>query len=156
MVKFTDYTAEKVRTLLSHAASLRERWADPASVRIDRCSAWRSGASTSTIWPRPPTSPTPTRSTCSATGLQCAAAHPPGTGRAAAPERKDFFDAVWPRGQGQILDELLDKYAEHGAAQFVIPEVLEVPPISDHGNVIEIAVRRRGALRQAVVELQTL
>jgi type I restriction enzyme R subunit len=33
----------------------------------------------------------------------------------------------------------LEKYAEHGAAQFVIPDVLKVPPISDRGNVIEIA-----------------
>ena len=36
-------------------------------------------------------------------------------------------------------DDLLEKYAEHGTAQFVIPDVLKVPPISEHGNVIEIA-----------------
>lgn len=44
-----------------------------------------------------------------------------------------------------ILNDLLDKYAEHGTAQFVIPDVLKVPPISEHGNVIEIASLFGGA-----------
>ena len=34
---------------------------------------------------------------------------------------------------------LLDKYSDYGTAQFIIPDVLKVPPISNHGNVIEIA-----------------
>ena len=29
-----------------------------------------------------------------------------------------------------MLDELLEKYAEHGDAQFTLPDVLYVPPIS--------------------------
>ncbi len=29
-----------------------------------------------------------------------------------------------------ILEELLEKYAEHGTTQFAIPEILKVPPIS--------------------------
>ena len=72
-------------------------------------------------------------------------------------ERKDFFDQYGPEARA-ILDELLDKYAEHGTAQFVMPDVLEVPPISEHGNVIEIAqqVRRRRQAGEAVNELQTL
>src|SRR5204862_141724 len=47
---------------------------------------------------------------------------------------------------------------EHGTAQFVIPDVLKVPPISQHGNVIEIAGLFGGAdkLREEVNELQTL
>lgn len=57
-----------------------------------------------------------------------------------------------------ILNDLLDKYAEHGTAQFVIPDVLMVPPISEHGNVIEIAAYFGGPenLGEAVNELQTL
>ena len=72
-------------------------------------------------------------------------------------ERQDFFSQFGPDAR-QILDELLDKYTEHGTAQFVIPEVLRVPPISEHGNVIEIAARFGGVeqLRQAVYQLQTL
>jgi len=72
-------------------------------------------------------------------------------------EKQDFFDRYGPEAR-RILDELLDKYAEHGTAQFVIPDVLEVPPISKRGNVIEIAKYFGGAgeLRAAVNELQNL
>jgi hypothetical protein len=38
-----------------------------------------------------------------------------------------------------ILDELFEKYADHGPAQFTVPDILQVPPISKHGNVMEIA-----------------
>ena len=72
-------------------------------------------------------------------------------------DRKEFFDRFAAEARA-VLDELLEKYAEHGTAQFVMPEVLELPPISAHGNVMEIAGLFGGpaALRQAVTELQTL
>ena len=72
-------------------------------------------------------------------------------------EERAFFDRYAPDARA-ILDELLEKYAEHGAAQFVIPDVLKVPPISEHGNVLEIAQQFGGAdqLREAVYQLQTL
>ena len=56
-----------------------------------------------------------------------------------------------------ILGELLEKYAEHGTAQLVLPDVLQVPPIKRHGNVIEISSLFGGPdqLRRAVEELQT-
>ena len=38
----------------------------------------------------------------------------------------------------QILNEILDKYIEHGTAQFKIPDILKIEPISTHGNVMEI------------------
>ena len=52
----------------------------------------------------------------------------------------------------------MEKYAEHGDAQFVLPDVLHVPPISTHGTVSEISQAFGGAeqLREAVVELQSL
>ena len=57
-----------------------------------------------------------------------------------------------------ILKELLEKYAEHGTAQFLIPDVLKIPPISEHGNVVEIAKLFGGPdqLREAIHRLQTL
>ncbi len=72
-------------------------------------------------------------------------------------EKKDFFIKYSPDARA-ILNELLDKYAEHGTAQFVIPDVLKVPPISNRGNIIEIAAYFGGPekLRDAVNELQTL
>ena len=61
--------------------------------------------------------------------LQRPAAHPPRAGPAAAARRKDFFDQYGPEAR-QILDDLLEKYADHGDAQFVLPDVLKVPPIN--------------------------
>jgi DNA-binding response OmpR family regulator len=70
-------------------------------------------------------------------------------------ERKDFFKKYSPEAR-QILDELLEKYADHGDAQFLLPDVLHVPPISNHGNPGEIIRLFGGAeqLRTAVTDLQ--
>ena len=72
-------------------------------------------------------------------------------------EKKDFFEQYGPEATA-ILDDLLEKYAEHGTAQFTIPDALKVPPISKYGNVIEISHYFGGAekLREAVDQLQTL
>ena len=50
------------------------------------------------------------------------------------------------------------KIVAHSKRQFVIPDVLKVPPISEHGNISEIIETFGGAekLREAVVRLQTL
>ena len=77
-------------------------------------------------------------------------------------ESKDFFEQHGPEAR-QILDEMLEKYAEHGAAQLLavrkhLPDVLKVPPVSDHGQIGDIIKVFGGAdkLRSAVNELQTL
>ena len=53
---------------------------------------------------------------------------------------------------------LLDKYSQHGPDELKIPGALNVPPISEHGNIAEIATSFGGAdrLRNAVTELQKL
>ena len=72
-------------------------------------------------------------------------------------QRPEFFSKYAPEAR-LILEDLLEKYADHGAAQFVIPDILKLPPISDHGNIIEIAALFGGPdqLRSAVNELQSL
>ena len=57
-----------------------------------------------------------------------------------------------------ILEELLEKYAEHGIGQLDDLRILEVPPLTDFGTPVEIAQRFGGAdeLRQAVQELEEL
>ena len=72
-------------------------------------------------------------------------------------DRKDFFDQYGPEAR-VILNELLDRYTEHGAPQFVMPDVLKLRPIRDHGNVMEIAELFGGPdrLAEAVSELQSL
>src|SRR5258708_19655481 len=59
-------------------------------------------------------------------------------------DRKDFFDQFGPEAR-TIINELLDKYAEHGTAQFSIPDIFEGPPISQHGNLKEIASKFGGS-----------
>ena len=82
--------------------------------------------------------------------LQRAAAHPPrARGAAAEANRTSFFDRYGPEAR-EVLDAVLEKYAEHGSAQFVLPDVLEVPPFNEWGNVIEIAARFGG--RQAAAQ----
>jgi type I restriction enzyme R subunit len=71
--------------------------------------------------------------------------------------RMDFWEYFTPEAR-QILSQILDKYIEHGVAQITVPDILKVPPISDHGNVLEIADKFGGPdqLRAAVEKLQTL
>jgi type I restriction enzyme, R subunit len=72
-------------------------------------------------------------------------------------DKKDFFDQFGPEARA-IINELLNKYAEHGMAQFSLPDVFEVPPISQHGNLKEIAAKFGGTdkLVEAFGKLQTL
>ena len=157
VVKFTDYAAEKVRTLYPSAAEMRKRWADPEgrseiiALLKDRGIDFDELASASS---HPEADPF---------DLLCHLAFnaPLRTRRERADrlrnEKKDFFDHYGPEAQA-VLEELLEKYADHGTAQFVIPDVLKVPPISEHGNVPEIAKLFGGPeeLREAVHQLQKL
>jgi type I restriction enzyme R subunit len=157
VVAYADYTAEQVRTLYPSAAVLRQRWADPESrasiiAMLEDLDITFEELAENTKQPD-----------ADPFDLLCHLAFnaPLRTRRERAErvrrEKQDFFDRYGPEAR-RILDELLDKYAEHGTAQFVIPDVLEVPPISERGNVIEIARFFGGAreLRAAVNELQNL
>jgi type I restriction enzyme, R subunit len=157
VVRFTDYAAEKVRTLYPSAAEMRERWADPngrseiIALLEERGINFNELASASN---QPEADPF---------DLLCHLAFnaPLRTRRERADrlrnEKKDFFDHYGPEAQA-VLEELLEKYAEHGTAQFIIPDVLKVPPISGHGNVREIAGLFGGPeeLREAIHQLQRL
>ena len=109
-------------------------------------------------WQKRRSSPMPTRSICSAMwrSMPRFATRRERADRLRT-ERKDFFEKYAPEAR-RILEELLEKYTKHGTAQFVIPEILEVPPLSEHGNVMEIASTFGGVdkLREAILELQTL
>lgn len=69
--------------------------------------------------------------------------------------KKDFFTQYGPKAR-QILEELLEEYAEHGAAQFVLSDVLKVPPVCTHGQIGDITKLFGGAdkLRSAVIILR--
>jgi type I restriction enzyme R subunit len=157
VVQFTDYTAEKVRTLYRSANELREQWADPQhraeiiESLADRGIDFDDLASAAD---QPDVDPF---------DLLCHLAFnaPLRTRRERAQrlktERKEFFERFGPDAR-QVLEELLDKYTEHGTAQFVLPDILELPPLNRHGNIIQIANYFGGEdkLIEAVHELQTL
>jgi hypothetical protein len=48
-------------------------------------------------------------------------------------EEKSFFEKYGSEARA-ILADILGKYAEHGTAQFVIPDVLKVTPISQRAT----------------------
>jgi len=130
VVKYTDYTASKVRTLFPNAADLRKKWADPAC-RSEIIEALAQRELSSMSWPMPQSNPMPIRSICFAISPSTL---PFRTRRERADrlkkDRKDFFDKYAPEARG-ILEELLEKYTQHGTAQFVIPDILKVPPLSE-------------------------
>ena len=66
-----------------------------------------------------------------------------------------FLEQYVPAAR-EVLGAMLDKYAEHGSVQFKLPDILEIPPISEWGNVIEISDRFGGVqnMRKAVAEMQ--
>src|SRR5207247_7014612 len=157
VLKFTDYAAEKVRTLYPSAPELRQKWSNPSerSEIIEKLA--QRGISFDEL------AETAKQPNADPFDLLCHLAFnaPLRTRRERAQrlreERKDFFDQYGPEARA-ILDELVEKYAEYGTAQFVLPDVLQVPPISRRGNVIEIARMFGGGekLREAVNQLQTL
>jgi type I restriction enzyme, R subunit len=157
VVKLTDYTAEKVRTLCPTLVELRRRWADPG-LRSEIISGLEERGIDFTelraVASQPEADPF---------DLLCHIAfNAPVRSRRERAERlrkekKGFFDSYGPEAR-EVLNDLLEKYSEHGEAQFLIPDALKVPPISNRGNVIEIANFFGGPekLKDAVNELQAL
>jgi type I restriction enzyme R subunit len=72
-------------------------------------------------------------------------------------EHAEFFEAYKPAAQ-EVLNYLLDKYAEHGISQLDDPAILQVPPLSSLGTPVEIAswFGSAEALRTAVSRLGEL
>jgi type I restriction enzyme R subunit len=157
VVRFSEYAAEKVRTLYPSAADLRKKWADPSLRGEIIAKLEERGIDFDQL------RATSNQPEADAFDLLCHLAFngPVRTRRERADrikkEEREFFAKFGAEAKA-ILAELLEKYAEHGTAQFVIPDVLKVPPISEHGNVIEIAKMFGGPekLKQAVDELQAL
>jgi type I restriction enzyme R subunit len=156
VVRYTDYAGESVRTLCPTAPELRARWADPAKRSEIITSLEERGISfveLAEAAQQPEADPF---------DLLCHLAFnaPLRTRRERAQHlreaSKDFFNRYGPEAR-KVLDQLLEKYAEHGDAQFLLPDVLYVPPLSEHGTVAEIVKLFGGAdqLRTAVTELQS-
>jgi type I restriction enzyme R subunit len=157
VVRYSEYAGETVRTLFPSTAALRERWKHAGEreeiiqLLADRGIDFDTLA-TSAGYPE-----------ADPFDLICHIAFnaPLRTRRERAEQLKhdksDFFSRYGPEARG-VLEDLIEKYAEHGTTQFVMPDILKVPPLSERGNVIEIARFFGGAekLRHALHELQEL
>lgn len=156
VIQYTDYIAERVLTMFPTAATLRRQWAD-SHRRSEIIELFEQKGidfeALALAAKQPEADPF---------DLLCHVAFnaPLRTRRERADrlrtDQKDFFDRYGSDARA-ILNDLLDKYTEHGYEQFVIPEILQVPPISKRGNVSEIIGFFGGAekLKTAVAELQT-
>lgn len=157
VIRYTDYAAESVRALAPSSGDLRSRWADADKRReIIEALAERGIDFGDLIEQTRQPDADPFDLLC-----HLAFNAPLRTRRERAQslktERKDFFELFSPDARA-ILEELLEKYAEHGDAQFVLPDVLKVPPISTYGQPAEIIKLFGGPdrLRRAVNDLQGL
>jgi type I restriction enzyme R subunit len=157
VIRYTDYAADSVRTLFPSAPELRRLWADATKRQEVIRQLEERGVSFEHLAEeagQPEADPF---------DLLCHLAFnaPLRTRRERAQQlrekRKDFFSQYGPAAR-QILNELLEKYADHGNAQFVLPDILRIPPLSSHGSVTEISAVFGGPekLRSAVSELQSL
>jgi type I restriction enzyme, R subunit len=157
-VQYTDYAGERVRTICRSDEDLRSRWADPRirSELLDELEARgvdldylaeQSGATDADAF-----------------DLLCHVAYagPLRTRRERARSiRKanagqgDFWDRFSPAAQ-EVLSALLDRYEQHGVLEIQLPQVLDLPPLSDLGSVIELSQRFGGPneMQAAVRELQ--
>jgi type I restriction enzyme, R subunit len=157
VVKFSDYTGEKVRDMYPSAADLRSKWSDTEErATIIEALENRGIALEELIEASKQPDADPFDLLC-----HVAYSAPVRTRRERADrlrkEQKVFFERYGQEARA-ILDDILNKYVDYGTAQFAIPDILKVPPISERGSVTDITKIFGGAenLRAAVGELQTL
>lgn len=157
MVKLTDYTADKVRTLATSETDLRAIWVDQTRrdellLRLEEVGLSPEDLAEKLDQPEADTF-----------DLLCHLAfNAPLRSRReratrVAREQLAFFSQYGPEARA-ILNDLLEKYARHGVTQLRLPDVLKLPPISDRGNTVEIMRAFGGAtsLQAAVSDLQRL
>ncbi len=157
VVKFTDYAADKIRDIWTSAAELRSQWTDSEQRATILDALEKHGITLDQLAEnagQPDADPF---------DLICYLAFnsPLRTRRERAERlrkgRVDFWEYFKPEAR-EILNKILDKYIDYGTTQFKVPDILKVPPISQHGNVIEIAAKFGGPdeLRGAIEKMQVL
>ena len=156
VVKYTDYTRNQLRSMYSSTAELKSKWSDAEQRReiiqtlVERGISFDYLAKVTGQYDADPFD------------LLCHVAFnaPLRTRRERAEmvkrNKQDLFDRYGEVAR-EILNEILDKYIEFGLEQLDDFDILKVPPISEHGNLMEIADAFGGIpeLRSALSELQS-
>ncbi len=155
IVKYSDYTADKVRSMFPSAAAFLSKWqkADERSAIIE--SLKEKGIVFEEL------AKSTGKEDADPFDLLCYVAfNAPLRSRRERAERLkrgrvDVFDYYGPEAK-KVLGEVLDKYVDYGVEQFKLPDILKIDPIVRHGNVIEIATLFGGPerLKEALENLQ--
>lgn len=156
-VKYTDYTSERVRVLYPDPEMLRKSWIDPDTRQLTITHLQTDGVDfemLADILNQPDADPFDLL-------LYVAFNTPIMTRRDRAnrlkKQEREFIEQFSDQARA-ILVALLDKYAEYGTDEFRLPDVLQLPPVSEYGNIQEIIDYFGGPdqLKQAVQQLQAL
>jgi type I restriction enzyme R subunit len=157
VTEFRDYTGEAVRALFPDVSAFRHGWAD-ADRRADILTALHEKGIDPSAAAEALGDPDadPFDLLCGVAWNAPVLTRKNRAARVRA-DKPDFFTSYGDAAR-EILDVLLTKYAEHGPAEFVIPDSLKTPPLSELGNPNELAARFGGpeSFRAAVVKLQEL
>ncbi len=157
VVKFTDYAADRVRTLYPTADEFRDVWQSRESRDVITTALADRGITFDDL------AAATGHSDADAFDILASLAYevPLRTRRDRAnrvkSEERAFFQQYSEAAQA-VLKTLLEKYAEFGVDELAIPDALKVPPISAIGNVKEITAVFGGpqGLRAAVQKLEAL
>ncbi|MEA2074853.1 MAG: DEAD/DEAH box helicase family protein [Euryarchaeota archaeon] len=155
VVKYTDYTRKQLIRMYTSAAELKSKWSNSEQRKVviqtleERGISFEYLAKVTGLYDADPFD------------LLCHVAFnaPLRTRRERAEmvkrNKQDFFDRYGAVARA-ILNEILDKYIEFGLEQLDDFDILKVPPISNYGNLMEIADAFGGIpeLRNALSELQ--
>jgi type I restriction enzyme R subunit len=154
-IQYTEYAGEKVRILFRTVAELRAKWMQP-TFRAEILAELESrGIDVDEL------SVQAKHPDADAFDLLCHVAFnaPLRTRkeRAEALRKKhpDFWEQYSPEAR-EVLSAIVAKYTEHGIVELEVPKILEIPPISTMGTVLELVGRFGGPqqISEAVNELQ--
>lgn len=153
-VQFTQYAKEQVSTLFTDAKAFQAAWADPEQRENIMAELEGRGISLEQL------SDITKMSDADPFDLLCFVAFDlkPMTRRERADRvRKTATLAAYSSGAREIIELILDKYVQYGLTE-LNAGVLEVKPISDKGNITEIATLFGGApnLLRALDDIQKL
>lgn len=157
VVKYTDYARAQVRSIYTSASELKSKWSNPEQRQLIIDTLERRGVSLQDL--RRVTK----QYDSDPFDLLCHVAFnaPLRTRRERAEivrkNKQDFFEQYGEVAR-EVLNQILDKYIDFGIAQLDDMDILKVPPISKHGNLLEIAKSFGGIteLRGALSTLQNL
>jgi len=157
VVRYTDYTAEKVRSMFTSSAELRSKWSKAKERETILKALEKRGITLNylaEVTKIPEADPF---------DLLCHIAFnaPLRTRRERAErvrrDEKKFFERYRSEAH-EVLNEILIKYEEFGVNELTDPNVFKIPPISRHGNISEIAALFGGVkkLLKALNKMQNL